>query len=144
MKTSQLLWLLLLLVAEPALAQTADTPTPSIEAASAPCATGASGPELPGGGGATAVLSAIQRLIRYPTCWSEDMPWRGIATFTVRADGLVGEARMVRGFSYALDAAVLAAVRQLPRFVPYCCDGQPAPYTFLLPIALMVPAHPHP
>ncbi|MDQ2771180.1 MAG: energy transducer TonB [Bacteroidota bacterium] len=136
--------LVLLLVAGgyPALAQMAATP--STKAASAPCATGAGGPELPGGGGAEAVLTAIQRLIRYPTCWSEDKRWRGDVSFTVRADGLVGEVKMVRGFSYALDEAVLAAVRQLPRFEPYCCDGQPGAFNFLLPITLMVPAQPHP
>lgn len=126
----------------PALAQTVTSP--STTAASAACATGGGGPELPGGGGAGAVLTAIQRLIRYPTCWSGDKRWRGYVSFTVRTDGLVGEAKMVRGFSYGLDEAILAAVRQLPRFEPYCCDGQPATCTFLLPVTLMVPEHPHP
>ena len=143
MKAGQLLWLLLLLAAQPALPQTRPA-TLGAEAPVAPCATGASGPELPGGGGAAAIVSAIQRLIRYPTCWSEDMPWRGIITFTVRPDGVVEEAKMVRGFSYALDAAVLAAVRRLPRFVPYCCDGQPTAFTYTVPVFLRVPAHPYP
>ena len=62
-------------------------------------------------------------------------------SFVVSAAGEVGDAKIVRGLCPACDAAVLAAVRKLPRFVPGQQGGKPVAVTLNLPVTLKSPNH---
>ena len=61
---------------------------------------------------------------------------RIFASFTVQADGSVGNARIVKGLAPAFDAAVLNAIRKLPRFVPGQQAGQAVAVSFTVPILI--------
>lgn len=63
------------------------------------------------------------------------------ASFVVSPTGEVGDAKIVRGLCAACDAAVLAAIRKLPRFVPGQQGGQPVAVTLNLPVTLKSPNH---
>lgn len=74
-------------------------------------------PELLEGGGEAAVHEALQQGVVLP--FGTPVPPAGsqvVVRFVVGTVGEVGEATMVRGLSPAVDGAVLAAVRRLPRF----------------------------
>ena len=59
----------------------------------------------------------------------------------VRPTGEVSDASIVRGLCAACDAAVLAAIGKLPRFVPGRLGGQPVAVALSLPVALTSPNH---
>ena len=63
------------------------------------------------------------------------------ASFVVSPSGEVGEAKIVRGLCAACDAAVLAAVHKLPRFVPGQQGGRPVAVLLNLPVTLKSPTH---
>lgn len=77
-------------------------------------------PQLPGGGGLPALVQAVQSKMSYPKAVAgETLPsGRAFVTFVVDADGTVQEATIVKGLSPAFDAAVVAAVQELPRLRP--------------------------
>jgi TonB family protein len=52
----------------------------------------------------------------------------------VDADGTVQQAKIAKGLSPAFDAAVVAAVKQLPRFEPGKQAGQAVAVVFTLPV----------
>jgi TonB family protein len=93
-------------------------------------------PQLPGGGGMHALLQAVQSKISYPKAAPGEMlpDGRVFASFVVDTDGTVQDAKIVKGLSPAFDAAVLAAVRQLPRFEPGKQGGQPTAVSFTMPV----------
>ena len=93
-------------------------------------------PQLPGGGGMPVLVQAVQSRIRYPKAVArEAVPsGRAVVTFVVDADGTVQEAKIVKGLSPAFDAAVVAAVKELPRFEPGKQAGQAVAVVFTLPI----------
>ncbi|HET9503195.1 MAG TPA: TonB family protein [Hymenobacter sp.] len=93
-------------------------------------------PQLPGGGGQVAITQAVQSKITYPKAApGEVLPsGRVFANFTIDTDGTVQDAKIVKGLSPAFDAAVLAAVRQLPRFEPGKQNGQPVAVAFTIPV----------
>lgn len=90
-------------------------------------------PQLPGGGGQQAILEAILHQLIYPAGHSES--GQVFARFVVDADGSVGEPSIVKGLvDEAYDQAVLAAIRQLPRFEPGRQDGRAVAVSFTVPI----------
>jgi TonB family protein len=93
-------------------------------------------PQLPGGGGMQALLQAVQSKIKYPKAApGETLPdGRVFASFVVDTDGTVQDVKIVKGLSPAFDDAILAAVRQLPRFEPGKQDGQPVAVSFTMPV----------
>jgi len=90
-------------------------------------------PELPTHGGQVAIVQTIQQNLKLPA-GTAFVPGRVFATFTVGADGAVRDSKIVKGLADAQDAAVLAAIDQLPRFVPGRQDGQPVTVSFTVPI----------
>ena len=95
-------------------------------------------PELLGWGGPEATKLAIEAAIAWPL----DAPTpagRVIVRFTIEPTGAADSLRIVRGLSAAADAAVLAAVRQLPAFVPGRQAGRPVRVTYTLGVALPGP-----
>jgi TonB family protein len=97
-------------------------------------------PQLPGGGGTQALVQAVQSKISYPKAASGELlpGGRVFATFVVDTDGTVQDAKIVKSLSPTFDAAVLAAVRQLPRFEPGKHGGQPAAVAYTIPVEFKI------
>jgi TonB family protein len=93
-------------------------------------------PQLAGGGGQVAIMKAVQSKISYPKAApGEVLPnGRVFATFVVDTDGTVQDVKIAKGLSPAFDAAVLEAVKQLPRFEPGKQNGQPVAVAYTLPV----------
>lgn len=89
-------------------------------------------PALPTGGGMSAIVQQIQDKIMYPAGAHQE--GRVFVSFTVAADGNVADTKIVKGLSSAYDAAVVAAIRQLPRFVPGQQSGQAVAVSFTVPV----------
>ena len=92
-------------------------------------------PQLPGGGGQRAIVEAIQRSIVYPQA-AGNIPADGrvFVQFVVDAGGTVHGATIIKGLTSAFDEAVLAAVRQLPRFTPGKQNGKEVAVSFTVPV----------
>jgi TonB family protein len=89
-------------------------------------------PQLPSGGGVSGIVKQIQDNFVYPT--GPHQEGRVFASFTVRADGSVGDTKIVKGLAPAYDAAVLAAIQKLPRFVPGKQSGRDVAVSFTVPM----------
>lgn len=94
---------------------------------------------LPGGGGTAAIVEAVQQRLVVPAGTSDE--GRIFVKFTVRTEGSVADAEIVKGLSEPLNAAALAAVRQLPRFVPGKQNGREVAVSFTLPVTIYRPDH---
>ncbi|MBH8556462.1 TonB family protein [Hymenobacter sp. BT442] len=95
-------------------------------------------PKLPGWGGPEATKLAIEEAIEWPQ--AEPRPaGRVVVRFTIEPTGAIDSLRIVRGLSAAADAAVLAAVRRLPVFVPGRQGGRPVRVAYTLGVALPTP-----
>ena len=92
-------------------------------------------PELPGGGGPAAIVTNIQQHLVYPKVpAAEQRMGRVFASFIVTDKGEVQAAKVIKGLSPAYDEAVLAAIRQLPKFVPGKKDGKVVNVSFTVPL----------
>jgi TonB family protein len=93
-------------------------------------------PKLPGDGGQRAIVEAIQRKLVYPKAKAgETLPdGRVFANFVVDTDGTVQDAVIVKSLSLVFDNAVLAAIRQLPRFEPGKQNGKAVAVSFTVPV----------
>ena len=89
-------------------------------------------PQLPGTSGMSAIVQQIQDNLVYPAGAPQE--GRVFASFTVQADGSVGDTRIVKGLAPAYDEAVLTAIRQLPRFVPGKQGGNAVAVSFTVPL----------
>ena len=89
-------------------------------------------PQLPGGGGSGAIIKQIQDNFIYPAGAQQE--GRVFANFIVAADGSVSNVKIIKGLAPAYDAAVLAAINQLPRFVPGKQAGNPVAVSFTVPV----------
>lgn len=95
-------------------------------------------PTLPGWGGPEATKLAIEEGIAWPM--GTPTPARRIVVrFTIEPTGATDSLQIVRGVSAEADAAVLAAVRRLPHFVPGRQGGRPVRVAYTLGIALPSP-----
>jgi TonB family protein len=95
-------------------------------------------PVLPDWGGPEATKLAIEQSIEWPL----DAPrpaGRVVVRFTIEPTGATDSVRIVRGLSADADAAVLAAVRRLPAFVPGRQGGRPVRVAYTLGVALPPP-----
>ncbi|GAB3734350.1 hypothetical protein GCM10027594_15890 [Hymenobacter agri] len=96
-------------------------------------------PQLPGGGGSMAIVSAIQSRVRYPVeALKQHITGRVFVSFTVAEDGQVRDARVVKGIGGGCDEAVLTAVQQLPQFIPGRQAGRPVPVLFTVPVTFQI------
>lgn len=98
-------------------------------------------PQLPGGGGQAAVVTAIQQHVSYPPrAMRAHAEGRVFVGFTVAASGLVEDVGLVKGFRPDCDSTVVAAVKQLPRFRPGMQAGQAVPVHFTVPVTFRLQA----
>ncbi|GAB3860628.1 hypothetical protein GCM10028822_38810 [Hymenobacter terrigena] len=92
-------------------------------------------PQLPGGGGSAAVVNAIQSRVMYPAqAIQQHIEGRVFVSFTVGENGMVRDAKVVKGIGAGCDESVLAAVQQLPQFIPGRQAGRPVPVSFTVPV----------
>lgn len=102
-------------------------------------------PELPGGGGMAAIVAAIQKAVHYPICHLPgNKRGRVYAAFTVSADGLVNNVKILKSLGAGYDEAVLAAIQKLPRFIPGRQNNKPKDCTLSVPITFLVNDSPRP
>ncbi|RZK93419.1 MAG: energy transducer TonB, partial [Hymenobacter sp.] len=94
-------------------------------------------PHLPGGGGQAAIVNTIRQNVEYPKSMTKGNTVKGrvFAQFLVNAKGEVQETKIVKGLNPDLDNAVLASIKQLPRFEPGRQNGKPVAVTFTVPIS---------
>ena len=93
-------------------------------------------PHLPGGGGNNAIVNAIQQQIVYPAVApAAQHTGRVFVSFTVSDEGVVNAVRVIKGLALEYDAAVVAAVQKLPRFVPGTQAGKAVSVSFTVPIS---------
>ena len=98
-------------------------------------------PELPGGGGNTAIVQAIQKNLVYPEVPAANRKaGRVFVSFMVTETGEERDALIVKGLSAPYDNAVLDAVRNIPRFVPGRQDGKAVPVRFTVPVQFLTEA----
>ncbi len=98
-------------------------------------------PELPGGGGPAAIVTYIQQHLAYPTVApAARRSGRLFVSFTVTDQGEVQAPKILKGLGPEYDAAVLAAIAQLPRFVPGTTAGRPVAVSFTVPVQFAVAA----
>jgi protein TonB len=96
-------------------------------------------PELPGGGGKQAVVTAIQQRVVYPpAAIREKLEGRTKVWFVVKADGSIGSVRITERLRADCDSAVVEAVRQLPRFEPGIIAGKPSAIGYTVPITFQL------
>lgn len=88
------------------------------------------------GGSSREIVQYIQQRIVWPRSKGRmiQMQGRVFASFTVGADGRVGNAKIVKHLHPRFDAEVLRVVRLLPQFKPGKQSGQPVEVSFTLPI----------
>jgi len=98
-------------------------------------------PILPGGGGSAAILSAIYQYLVVP---SDAVEGKVFVRFVVNQEGAVTSPSIVKGVSPSTDAAVLAAVGKLPRFLPGRQNGRAVQVEFTLPVDVRHPTPPAP
>ena len=95
-------------------------------------------PHLASGGYNEGIVAAIQKNIVYPTVAPANWitgPGRVFVTFVVDNEGQVQRVKILKGLAPEYDAAVIAAVNQLPRFVPGTLeDGKAVDVTFTFPV----------
>jgi TonB family protein len=96
-------------------------------------------PVLPGGGGSAAILGAIYQHLVVP---SDAVEGKAFVRFVVNAEGAVTSPIIVKGISPTTDAAVLAAVNQLPRLLPGKQNGRAVQVEFTLPVTVRHPTLP--
>jgi TonB family protein len=89
-------------------------------------------PHLPGENGVAPIVQAIQQKLTYPA--GEKTEGRVFVKFTVAADGTVHDTEIIKGLTPTFNAAVLAAVQQLPQFEPGKQSGEPVAVTFTVPV----------
>lgn len=94
-------------------------------------------PELPGGGGTGAIVQAVLARLVWPAGSPDKaiVGGRVFAQFTVDAAGAVRDARIIKGLAPAFDAATLAAIAKLPRFVPGRQNGRAVAVSFTIPVS---------
>ena len=100
-------------------------------------------PQLPGGGGNTAIVEYIQRHLTYPNVAAANRKTgRVFVSFVVAESGEVKAPEIVKGLSPEYDNAVVAAVQQLPRFAPGQQAGKAVAVLFTVPILFATAALP--
>lgn len=96
-------------------------------------------PELPGGGGQSAIVAAIQRAVKYPSlALHNGVEGRVYASFTVNAKGDVTDVKIVKGLGSGLDEETLRAIKTLPKFIPGKQNGREVSVSFTVPITYRI------
>jgi hypothetical protein len=90
-------------------------------------------PSLPGGGGTAALIAAVQQALVVP---ADAEPGKVFVNFVISQQGEAILPQVLKGLSASTDAAVLAAVRRLPRLVPGKMNGHAVRFQLTLPITV--------
>lgn len=99
-------------------------------------------PRLPRESGAVELIQLIRRNTVLPAEVREGRAEGPVGvSFVVGRNGRVRNAQITRGLNPAADAAVLAAVAKLPRFVPGRQNGQPVAVSLAMQVPLLGPGH---
>ena len=92
-------------------------------------------PKMPGGGQNKAIVDYIQSKLVYPdVAPANRKEGRVFVSFYVDSEGVVKQPKIVKGLDPAYDAAVVAAVQQLPRFTPGRQAGKAVAVSFTVPV----------
>jgi TonB family protein len=98
-------------------------------------------PQLPGGGGQSAIVNAIhQRIVCPPEVLRDQVHGRVFVTFTITSAGLVQGVTVRKSLRADCDSAVVQAVRQLPRFEPGIQAGKPVAVSLTVPVMFAIQA----
>jgi len=93
-------------------------------------------PHLPDGGGQMGIVNAIMKNLKYPELAADArQEGRVFAKFTVSPEGNAHSIEVIKGLAPAYDAAVVAAIQQLPAFVPGKQSGKPVSVSFTVPVS---------
>ena len=96
-------------------------------------------PELPGGGGQLAIVTAIQRAVKYPgLALRHGVEGKIFVSFTVNPKGEVVDAKIVKGLGSGLDEETLRAINTLPRFIPGKQNGREVSVSFTVPVTFRI------
>ena len=96
-------------------------------------------PQLPGGGGNTAIVAAIQKATKYPSlALRNQVEGRIFVSFTVNAEGDVSDVKVVKGLGSGLDEETIRAVKTLPKFIPGKQNGRAVSVSFTVPITFKI------
>ena len=96
-------------------------------------------PELPSGGGQTAIVLAIQRAVKYPTlALHNGVEGKVYASFTVNEKGEIIDLRIVKGLGSGLDEETIRAIKSLPRFIPGKQNGREVSVSFTVPVTYRI------
>ena len=93
-------------------------------------------PQLPESGSFLEVMQVVQNKIRYPKAAPRKVlpSNKVIANFVLDTHGTAQHVKIVKGLSPIFDAAVLAAVQQLPRFELGKQGGEPVAVAYTIPV----------
>lgn len=91
---------------------------------------------MPGfGGSVRAIAAAVQsKLASTASTLPQGVQGRVFVNFNVGEDGSVRDATVVKGIGGGCDEAALAAVQQLPKFIPGKQGGKPVTVNLLVPV----------
>ncbi|MBD2767001.1 energy transducer TonB [Hymenobacter sp. BT664] len=96
-------------------------------------------PELPSGGGQMAIVTAIQRALKYPRRpLYNRLEGKIFARFTVDPKGDVTDVKIVKGLDPGLDEETVRAIKKLPRFIPAKQNGRQVSVSFIVPVTYQI------
>lgn len=75
-----------------------------------------------------------QHLVYPPNARDSHIEGRVVIQFMVKADGAIGDAKIIKGVDNMLDAEALRVVKSIPRFNPAMLNGKAVEAVFTLPI----------
>ena len=100
-------------------------------------------PQLPSGGGLSAISKAIQQRVVYPPQAEKDaVEGRVFVSFTVASTGAVRDVVVVRNLRPDCDSVVVRAIKLLPRFVPGREAGVAVAVRFTVPATFLLQGQP--
>lgn len=90
-------------------------------------------PQYPGG--EMAMYEYLAKNIRYPEeCAERNIQGKVIVSFVVKADGSIGDAKVVKSVDPQLDGEAIRIVRTFPKFTPGKMQGKPVNVWYTLPV----------
>ncbi|GAA4500779.1 energy transducer TonB [Hymenobacter ginsengisoli] len=96
-------------------------------------------PSLPGGGGMGAIVSAIQKNVRYPAVdLRNQVEGKVFASFTVDENGDISDVKIVKGISSTIDAETIRSIKALPKFIPGKQNGRSVKVSFTVPVTYKI------
>ncbi|GAA3981410.1 TonB family protein [Hymenobacter antarcticus] len=96
-------------------------------------------PELPGGGGQLAIVTAIQKAVKYPSlALRNEVEGKVFVSFTVNPKGDIIDVKIVKGLGSGLDEETMRAIKTLPRFIPGKQNGREVSVSFTVPVTYRI------